>query len=156
MKTLLLALLPGLLPGPAPAGPPQVLPPRLAGQWRQHAVAFMARRVLTAEEQEHLNDSAVAVLNAQLRQGRAAIVLTLRPGGGYRYARAGPAGALAEEAGTCRFSRDTLYLRPAAGPPALLPPALRVVRRGRRVLVLEFPFGDPVNKISEQLLFRRE
>ncbi len=155
MKTLLLAWLLPLLPGPPPAGPP-VLPPRLAGQWRQHAVAFMARRVLTAEQQAHLNDSTVALLNTQLRQGRAAIVLTLLPAGGYRYARTGPAGAPTSEAGTCRLRRDTLYLRPEAPAQPALPPALRVVRLGRRVLVLEFPFGDPADKVAEQLLFRRE
>lgn len=158
MKMLLLVLLPlSLLSASTLVDPTPALPPQLAGQWQQHEVSFVARRVLTAEEQEYLNDSVTADLNTQLRQGQATILLALNTDGSYHYSRASRGITAASEAGTCRLSRDTLYLRPEAHTAVgLLPPMLRVVRVSRRVLVLEFPFGSLANKMVQQQLYHRQ
>ena len=141
------------------AGPPRAAPVPLAGTWQQRQTAFVARREISHALQEQLNDSATAALNARLRRGQATIRLVLSPNGSYQRTQASKGQEVpATEAGTYRLGRDTLYLRAAGPNPVLpvLPPALRVVRLTRRVLVLEFLLWEPADAVFEQLEFRRD
>lgn len=142
---MLLLLMLTLVPG----RPPTTLP----GRWQLRQVAFEARRVLTAPEQEQLNDSVTAVLNQELRRGQATSTLTLLPTGGYRYASARLGSPPTAENGLFRLVRDTLYVQPTAA--SALPPRQRVVRLTRRVLVLETPGGQPGSLVYRQERYRR-
>ena len=144
-----------LLWGLLAARPAGAVPGPLAGTWQQYQVAFVARREISHEQQQQLNDSATAALNARLRRGQATIRLTLNPNGSYQRTQTGKGQEPATETGTYRFGRDTLYLR-TVGPNPVLPPVLRVVRLTRRVLVLEFLLWEPADAVFEHLAFRRD
>ena len=147
-------LLAGLLAG-ATGGALAQAPPRLAGRWQAQQISLLARRAVPHEVQEQMNDSAMALTNAELRHGTLRQVIEIQSGGTYRYEQTRTGQPPRTEVGTYAVRQNVIegHSPGTAGGSSFA--RWRIARLGRRQLVLEQPIWADSLRISQQIEFRR-
>ncbi len=147
-------LLAGLLAGGTDEALAQV-PPRLAGRWQAQQISLLARRVVSHEVQEQMNDSAIAVTNGELRHGALRQVVEFQPEGTYRYEQTRKGQPSRTEAGTYAVRQNVIegHSPGTAGGSSFA--RWHIAQLGRRQLVLEQPIWADSLRISQQIEFRR-
>ncbi len=148
---LLLATLLAGKPGAAP-GP---VPPQLLGRWQAQQISLVARHAVPPRVQEQMNDSAMAVTNAELRHHTLEQVVEFRSDGTYRYDQARPHQPVATEAGTYAVQHDVIEGQAPGTATGSSFARWRIVQLGRRQLVLEQPIWADSLGISQQIAFSR-
>lgn len=139
------------------AGPrvaPAQVPARLVGRWQAQQVSLLARRVVSHEVQEQMNDSAMALTNDELRQGALRQIVSFQTDGTYRYEQTRKGQPPHTEAGTYTVRQNVIEGQSpgTAGESSFA--RWRIAQLGRQ-LVLERPIWADSLRISQQIEFRR-
>ena len=138
-----------------PAAAPGPVPPRLPGRWQARQISLVTSHVVPYALQEQMNDSALAIINLELRHRTLAQVVEFRPDGTYRYDQARHGQPVAAEAGTYTVRQNVIESQSPGTAAGSSFARWRIVQLGRRQLVLERPmWGDSLG-ISQQIAFRR-
>lgn len=147
-------LLAALLAG-EPIAAPGPVPPQLLGRWQARQISLVTRHAVPPQVQEQMNDSAMAVANAELRHHTLEQVVEFRPDGTYCYNQARQHQPVATEAGTYEVQRNVIEGQVSGLAARSSFAQWRIAQLGRRQLVLEQPIWADSLGISQQIAFRR-
>ncbi|MFD1467449.1 hypothetical protein ACFQ48_04365 [Hymenobacter caeli] len=130
-------------------------PARLAGHWQALQISLVANHVVSHALQERMNDSALAVTNFELRHHTLEQVVEFRADGTYRYAQKSKSAPARTETGTYTVGKSVVEAQSPGAAEGSSFARWRIVRLGRRQLVLERPMWADSLRIGQQVEFRR-
>jgi hypothetical protein len=150
---ILLASLIGSLLGVAPAR--AQVPPHLLGQWEVRQISFTASQTVPPDILERMDNPEVAALNREIANGTAHLLVVFRPDGSYQFTirRAGQLDHT--EAGTYIVSGKTLLGQIPGSASGSSFDHQHLVQVSRHKLVVEFPVGDELPEVLEEIEYRR-
>lgn len=131
------------------------VPALLLGQWEMRQISFVASQTVPPDILDRMNNPEVAELNQEVAAGTGHLVVEFRPDGTYRFtvARAGQPNRI--EIGTYVVSGKTLLAQSPATEGGSSFDHQQLVQISRRRLVVEFPVGDDLPGVVEEIAYRR-
>lgn len=140
---------------PAVATARAQVPALLPGQWELRQIGFVANQTVSPDVMERMDNPAVAELNQEVAAGAARLLLEFRPNGTYQFTvrRAGEPDRT--ETGTYAVRASVLRAQSPTTEGGSSFDQQRLTQLSRRKLVVEFPVGDELPGVLEEIEYRR-
>lgn len=138
----------------AVASPAQV-PALLPGQWELRQIAFVANQTVSHDIMERMDNPEVAELNQEVAAGVAHLLVEFRPDGTYQFSVQRPGQPAHTEAGTYAVRARHLLAQSPGTTGGSSFDGQRIVQLSRRKLVVEFPVGEELPGVMEEIEYRR-
>ena len=131
------------------------VPAQLLGQWELRQIAFVANQTVSHDIMERMDNPGVAELNQEVAAGAAHLLVEFRPDGTYQFSVQRPGQPASTEAGTYTVrARQLLAQSPGMAAGSSFD-GQRIVQLSRRKLVVEFPVGEELPGVVEEIEYRR-
>ena len=131
------------------------VPALLLGQWEMRQISFVANQTVPPDIMERMDNPEVGELNQEVAADVAHLRVEFRPDGTYRFTvqRLGQPDRL--ETGTYTVHANVLLAQSpgTAGGPSF--DQQRLIQLNRRKLVVEFPVGQDLPGVMEEIEYRR-
>lgn len=131
------------------------VPALLLGQWEMRQISFVANQAVSHDIMERMDNPEVAELNQEVAAGAARLLVEFRPDGTYQFTvrRAGSPDHV--EAGTYTVRARLLLAQSPATEGGSSFDQQRLTQLSRRKLVVEFPVGNTLPGVVEEIEYRR-
>jgi len=138
------------------AAPAQAqVPALLLGQWEMRQISFVANQTVPPDIMERMDNPEVAELNQEVAAGVARLVVEFRPDGTYHFTVKQPGQPDRLETGTYAVRANVLLAQSPATAGGSSFNQQRLVQVSRRRLVVEFPVGEELPGVVEEIEYRR-
>jgi len=131
------------------------VPALLLGQWEMRQISFVANQTVPPDIMERMDNPEVAELNQEVAAGVAHLLVDFRPDGTYQFTvrRAGEPDRL--ETGTYAVRAHVLLAQSPATEGGSSFDQQRLIEVSRRKLVVQFPVGNELPGVLEEIEYRR-
>lgn len=131
------------------------VPAALLGQWQLYQVSFVTDQGAAPELLARMDNPEVATLNREITAGTSRLLVTFRPDGTYAFTIVRPGQPVRNESGTYVVQDKVLFAESPATVGGSSFDHQRLVQVGRRRLVVEFPVGEELPGVMEEVEYRR-
>lgn len=138
----------------AVAGRAQV-PALLLGQWKLYQISFVANQTVSHDIMERMDNPEVAELNQEVAAGVTHLRVAFRPNGTYEFTVQRPGQPSHVETGTYEVHAQQLLAQRPGTEGGSSFDGQRIVELSRRRLVVEFPVGEELPGVVEEIEYRR-
>jgi hypothetical protein len=131
------------------------VPALLLGQWEMRQISFVASQTVPPDIMERMDNPEVAELNQEVAAGAAHLLVAFRPDGTYQFSvrRAGEPDRL--ETGTYAVRAHVLLAESPTTEGGSSFNQQHLIELSRRKLVVEFPVGNELPGVLEEIEYRR-
>jgi hypothetical protein len=131
------------------------VPALLLGQWEMRQISFVANQTVPPDIMERMDNPEVAELNQEVAAGVAQLVVDFRPDGTYHFTVKQPGQPDRVETGTYTVRAHVLLAQSPATVGGSSFNQQRLTQVSRRKLVVEFPVGNELPGVVEEIEYRR-
>jgi hypothetical protein len=131
------------------------VPALLPGQWEMRQIGFVANQTVPPDIMERMDNPEVAELNQEVAAGTAHLLVEFRADGTYQFTvtRAGEPSRV--ETGTYAVRANVLLAKSPTTEGGSSFDQQRLTELSRRKLVVEFPVGNELPGVVEEIEYRR-
>lgn len=131
------------------------VPALLLGQWEMRQISFVANQTVPPDMLARMDNPEVAELNQEVAAGIAHLRVEFRPDGTYRFTVQQPGQPDRLETGTYTVRAGVLLAQSPATAGGSSFNQQRLTQVSRRKLVVEFPVGEDLPGVLEEIEYRR-